>query len=118
MKPFESVGKGSKTAERLAGQADLGESPLQVLGEAAEMGVAAKTGMASPSIVQSASNRLGRVQVPEPVRNEIGRLLLSRNPADFTKLREALNQLNDAQRQQLVQSGVIGGQSSGYFLDR
>ena len=118
MKPFESVGKGSKTAERLAGQADLGESPLQVLGEAAEMGVAAKTGMASPGILQSASNRLGQVQVPEPVRNEIGRLLLSRDPADFTKLREALNQLNDAQRQQLVQSGLIGGQSGGYFLDR
>jgi len=43
---------------------------------------------------------------------------LSRDPADFTKLREALNQLNDAQRQQLVQSGLIGGQSGGYFLDR
>jgi len=83
-----------------------------------EMGVAAKTGMASPGILQSASNRLGQVQVPEPVRNEIGRLLLSRDPADFTKLREALNQLNDAQRQQLVQSGLIGGQSGGYFLDR
>ena len=117
MKPFESVGKGTKTAERLAGMADLSESPLQTLGTAAEVGIAAKTGMASPGMLQSASNRLGQVQVPEPVRNEIGRLLLSRDPADFTKLREALNQLNAAQRQQVMQSGVLGSQSGKYFLD-
>ena len=117
MKPFESVGRGSQTARRLAAQDELGVAPMQMAQNAAELGIAAKTGSVGGGLWQGLANGFGRMQVPEPVRNEIGKLLLSRDPADFSRLKDALMQLNASQRQQIMQSGVVGGQGTNYFLD-
>ena len=114
LRPFESVGRGSKTAQRQAGMADIDVAPLSV---ATETAVAAKTGAVSPGMVQQLVARLGQVQVPEPVRDEIGRILLSRNPADFDRLRQVMAQLNATQRRQVVASGLLGGQAEKWFLD-
>lgn len=114
LKPFESVGRGSQTARRQAGMADVDVSPLAT---AVEVGAAAKTGMVTPNVVQQFVNQLGRVRVPEPVRNEIGRILLSRDPADFDRLRQVMQQLNATQRRMVVSSGLLGGQAGQYFLD-
>lgn len=114
LKPFESVGRGSQTARRQAGMQDIDVSPLSV---ATEAGIAAKTGAVSPGVVQQLVARLGRVQVPEPVRDEIGRILLSRDPADFDRLRQVMAQLNATQRRQIVASGLLGGQAEKWFLD-
>lgn len=114
LKPFESAGRGSQTARRQAGMADIDVAPLSV---ATETAVAAKTGAVSPGMVQQLVARLGQVQVPEPVRDEIGRILLSRNPADFDRLRQVMAQLNATQRRQVVASGLLGGQAEKWFLD-
>lgn len=102
MKGLESVGRGSQTAPRLAGMVDMDISPLLSTQQAVTGAVTA-----SPtSFLAGVNGLLGRVQTPEPVRDQIGQLLLSRNPNDVRALGGLLDQIN-AQRAR--NSSLIGG---------
>ena len=112
LKRFESIGRGSKTASMLAGQADLDVAPLtQTVGA-----VAAGNPM---GIVTAAANLARQVQTPEAVRNEIGKILLSRDPTQLSQLAEIIKQLNASRSRAAGAAGFgagqIGGMAPSYF---
>jgi hypothetical protein len=111
LKALESTGRGSASAARLAGQADLDVAPLaQAAGS-----VASGNPMA---IVTSAVNLARQTQTPEAVRNEIGRILLSRDPQQLTQLAEIVRKMNESRARAAGVagrgSGQIGGMIPGY----
>ena len=112
MKKFESIGQGSQTAARLAGTADLDIAPL---GQAV---AAASTG--SPTgIIAAATNLARQTQTPEAVRNEIGKILLSRDPRQLQQLSEIIRQLNASRARAAGAAGFgagqVGGMAPSYF---
>jgi hypothetical protein len=112
MKKFESIGQGSQTAARLAGTADLDIAPLS------QAVAAASTG--SPTgIIAAATNLARQTQTPEAVRNEIGKILLSRDPRQLSQLAEIIKQLNASRSRAAGAAGFgagqIGGMAPSYF---
>ena len=112
MKKFESIGQGSQTAARLAGTADLDIAPLS------QAVAAASTG--SPTgIIAAATNLARQTQTPEAVRNEIGKILLSRDPTQLSQLAEIIKQLNASRSRAAGAAGFgagqIGGMAPSYF---
>jgi hypothetical protein len=102
LKRLESAGRGSKTAGILAGQGDLDIAPLAQTAGAAASG--------SPmAIVTAATNLARQTQTPEAVRNEIGRILLSRDPQQLTQLAEIVRKLNESR----ARAAGLGGRGSG-----
>ena len=112
LKRFESIGRGSKTASMLAGQADLDVAPLAQTAGA----VAAGNPM---GIVTAAANLARQVQTPEAVRNEIGKILLSRDPTQLSQLAEIIKQLNASRSRAAGAAGFgagqVGGMAPSYF---
>lgn len=112
LKRFESAGRGSKTAAMLAGGADLNVAPLaQAAGSVAS---------GSPvGIVTAAANLARQTQTPEAVRNEIGKILLSRDPTQLSQLAEIIKQLNASRSRAAGAAGFgagqIGGMAPSYF---
>ena len=112
LKRFESAGRGSKTAAMLAGGADLDVAPLaQAAGSVAS---------GSPvGIVTAAANLARQTQTPEAVRNEIGKILLSRDPKQLQQLSEIIKQLNASRARAAGAAGFgagqIGGMAPSYF---
>jgi len=102
LKGLESVGRGSQTAARLAGTADLEVAPL------AQTAMAASTGNV-PGIVAAATNLMNQTRTPEAVRNEIGRILLSRDPQQLAQLSEVIRRLNESR----ARAAAIGGRPAG-----
>lgn len=102
LKGLESAGRGSQTAARLAGTADLEIAPL---GQAA---MAASSGNV-PGIMTAATNLMNQTRTPEAVRNEIGRILLSRDPRQLDQLAEVIRKLNESR----AAAAAIGGRPSG-----
>ena len=103
LKGMESAGRGSQTAARLAGAADLDVAPLM-------QGVqAAGTGNV-PAMVSAGSSLMSKVQTPEPVRNEIGRILLSREQQKLLDLSETMRKLNASRAAAAGYGGYTGGQ--------
>jgi len=102
LKKLESAGRGSQTAARLAGTADLEVAPL---GQAA---MAASAGNV-PGIVAAATNLMNQTRTPEAVRNEIGRILLSRDPQQLAQLSEVIRKLNESRGR----AAAIGGRPAG-----
>jgi len=103
LKGMESAGRGSQTAARLAGAADLDVAPLM-------QGVqAAGTGNV-PAMVSAGSSLMNKVQTPEPVRNEIGRILLSREQQKLLDLNETMKRLNASRAAAAGYGGFTGGQ--------
>ena len=101
LKALESTGRGSASAARLAGAADLDIAPLAQVAGAAASG--------SPSaIVTSAVNFARQTQTPEAVRNEIGKILLSRDPQQLAQLAEIVRKLNESR----ARAAGIGGRGS------
>jgi len=101
LKALESTGRGSASAARLAGAADLDIAPLAQVAGAAASG--------SPSaIVTSAVNFARQTQTPEAVRNEIGKILLSRDPQQLSQLAEIIRKLNESR----ARAAGIGGRGS------
>jgi hypothetical protein len=89
LKKMESAGRGSQTAARLAGESDLAVGPLTQTAGAVASG--------SPAgIITAATNLARQTQTPEAVRNEIGRILLSRDPQQLTQLAEIVRILNES----------------------
>jgi hypothetical protein len=112
LKGLESIGRGSQTAARLAGTADLDIAPL---GQAV---AAASTG--SPTgIIAAATNLANQTRTPEAVRNEIGRILLSRDPQQLQKLEEVIRRVNESRSRAAGVAGFGAGQAgvigSGLF---
>jgi len=106
LKQLEAAGRGSQTAARLAGTADLEIAPL---GQAA---AAAATG--SPTgIIAAATNLANQTRTPESVRNEIGRILLSRDPQELRKLEEIVRQVNASRSRAAGAAGLVSGQVGG-----
>ncbi len=107
-KEIQSVGRGSATAGREARVEDVG---LETLKDTANLAAAAKT-MDVGSLVNMLSNTMKRTSVPEPVRDEIGRILMSRaTSADEVKiLRNVIDRMKKEQEAQGITSGIIGSQ--------
>ena len=102
LKALESTGRGSASAARLAGQADLDVAPVVQAAGAAASG--------NPSaIVTTAVNLARQTQTPEAVRNEIGKILLSRDPQQLTQLAEIVRKLNESR----ARAAGVAGRSSG-----
>lgn len=101
MKNLESVGRGSQTAARQYGAGDLDVSPLKTI-------AAASSG--SPSaIIQSVADNWNRVKTPEPVRDEIGRILLSRDPQQLQMMRGLFSDINQSQARNAARVGAFSG---------
>ena len=107
LKPLESVGRGSQTASRLMAAGDLDVSPLT---SAAATATAAKTGNI-PGMIAGGMNFMRSVQTPEPTRDRMGALLLSRDPNDLRALGPLLQQINQRRAQAAAQLGLLGGQT-------
>jgi hypothetical protein len=110
LKALESTGRGSASAARLAGQADLDVAPLAQAAGAAASG--------NPmAIVTSAVNLARQTQTPEAVRNEIGRILLSRDPQQLTQLADIVKKLNESRARAAGVAGRGAGQIGGMLPD-
>jgi hypothetical protein len=110
LKALESTGRGSASAARLAGQADLDVAPLAQAAGAAASG--------NPmAIVTSAVNLARQTQTPEAVRNEIGRILLSRDPQQLTQLADIVRKLNESRARAAGVAGRGAGQIGGMLPD-
>jgi len=110
LKRMESAGRGSQTAARLAGEADLDVAPL---GQA----VSAVSAGNPLAIVTAATNLARQVKTPEAVRNEIGRILLSRDPRQLEQLSEVIRQLNRSRSRAAGVSGFGSGQIGSMISD-
>ena len=110
LKALESTGRGSQSAARLAGQADLDVAPLAQAAGAAASG--------SPmAIVTAATNLARQTQTPEAVRNEIGRILLSRDPQQLNQLADIVKKLNESRARAAGVAGRGAGQIGGMLPD-
>lgn len=107
-KEIQSVGRGSGTAGREARMEDVGAETLK---DTVNVAAAAKT-MDIGSLLNMLSNNMARTSVPEPVRNEIGRILMSRaTSADEVRtLRSVIDRMKREQDAQAMRSGIIGSQ--------
>jgi hypothetical protein len=107
-KEIQSVGRGSGTAGREARMEDVGAETLK---DTVNIAAAAKT-MDVGSLLNMLSNNMARTSVPEPVRNEIGRILMSRATSgdDVRILRNVIDKMKKEQEAQAMTSGIIGSQ--------
>ncbi len=107
-KQLESVGRGTQTARRKAGMEDQGVAMLQDLGALTAASKTADLG----TLLNLIQGGMTRTIVPEPVRNEIGRILTSRAQSgdELRMLRETIAELERKQRGQAATSGLIGTQ--------
>ena len=105
LKGLESAGRGAQTAARAAGMVDLDAAPAVM-----QAGQAVATGNV-PGMMTSASNLFGQVKTPEAVRNQMGRILLSRDQQKLLDLSESLRRLNEARSRAAGTGGYIGGQT-------
>jgi hypothetical protein len=106
LRPMEAAGRGSQTAARQAGMADLDVSPITNA-----VGVAGAAGMNIPgsSMLNALAPLVGRVSTPEPVRDEIGRILLSRDQQELLNMSNTIRAINEARRRQAQAAGRAGG---------
>lgn len=113
MKALEAVGRGSQTAQRQFAAGDLDvpavTDMMQVMSGAGGM----------PGVLSTLSRQWNRVQTPEPVRDAMGRLLLSQGP----QARNALMEVDSAARAVAAQRarnanalGVGSGQATNALL--
>jgi hypothetical protein len=110
LKKFEATGQGSQTAARLAGEADLDIAPLA-------QAVTAGSSGNPMAIVTAATNLARQAKTPEAVRNEIGRILLSRDPQQLQQLSEIIRRLNLSRARAAGVSGFGAGQIGGMISD-
>lgn len=107
LKLLEQVGRGSQTASRQARMDDEGAAFLR---DAVDIGSAAK---GNPMGVLSAVRNLyGRTVMPEPVRDQIGQMLLQRGPQAQGLLGDLSRYVDDAQARRAAaaaRSGLLGG---------
>jgi hypothetical protein len=110
LKQLEAAGRGSQTAARLAGEEDLDIAPLS-------QAASALTSGNPSSIITTATNLARQAKTPESVRNEIGRILLSRDPRQLEQLSEVIRQLNRSRARAAGVSGFGAGQIGSMISD-
>lgn len=106
LKKFESLGRGSQTARREAGAED---QTMGVAADALGLGVAAKTG-AWPALLSGVNKYSSRLGTPEPVRDSIGSILLSKNTDEELK---AIIAAQKAMRERAAFGSALSGQGAG-----
>lgn len=107
-KEIQSVGRGSGTAGREARMEDVN---IENLKDTVNMAAAAKT-MDIGSLINMLSGSMTRTALPEPVRNEIGKILMSKATSgdEIRLLRNAIEKMKREQQVQSSTSGLIGSQ--------
>ena len=110
LKQLEAAGRGSQTFARQAGEADLDVAPVvQTASALASLNPAA--------IVTSAANLARQTQTPEAVRNQIGKILLSRDPQQLAQLAEIIRKLNESRARAAGVAGRGSAQIGGMLSD-
>lgn len=109
LKGLESAGRGSQTAARAAGLADLDVAPMMQAGQAVAAGNV-------PGMITSAGNVFGRIGTPETVRNQIGNILLSREQQKLLDLSDTMRKMNEARARAAGTGGYIAGQTGGLAI--
>jgi hypothetical protein len=105
MRVMEShIGGGAQTAGRLANADDLG---IEAIKEAAAGAASAKAGDV-PGAMSWIAKLVKRTELPEPIRNEMGRILLLKGPEARAKLMQMVGILDLIARQQAKQAGTTG----------
>jgi hypothetical protein len=105
MTGIESVGRGSQTAARQYGAGDI---DVPAIDEALSLGMAVQHGNV-PAFLTGAASAWNRVKTPEPVRDEIGRILLSRDRGGLLDMQTLLDEINRARARQASSLGIAGG---------
>lgn len=108
LKRLESVGRGSQTASRAAGLGDLDTAAINEAGNAARSAV---TGNVS-GLVNSAAQAWNKASTPEPVRDEIGRLLTAKGEhgaKNLAEIRSIVEQVLEERTQRATQAGAFSG---------
>jgi len=108
LRPMEAAGRGSQTAARQAGMADIDVSPVT---GAVNVASAAGAGIPGGALINAVAPMVGRVTTPEPVRNEIGRILLSRDQQELLNLSNTIRAINESRARQAQALGRVGGQA-------
>lgn len=101
LKAIESVGRGSQTAARLQAADDLDISPLAQAAQQAARGDVMGT-------VASLRNTPFRVLTPEPVRNALGEILLSRGPQGVNRLRDLQDAMREVEAARAASNALYG----------
>lgn len=104
LKGLESAGRGSQTAARLAGMEDIGLPAAMAAGQAVSTGNV-------PGMAAAATNIFNRMGTPEPVRAEMGRLLLSREQQRLIDLGDQIRKMNEARARAAGYGGYTAGQA-------
>lgn len=117
LKRLDTLGQGSKTAQRefAAGDLDAGMAT-----EIASAAAAAKTG-SIPGFLAAGSNLWNRVKTPESVRDEMGRQLLLKKPEAQVQLGALSQTIDDINRRNASVSNATGsmiGSNIGRDLSR
>jgi hypothetical protein len=102
LKGFESAGRGSQTAARLAGMSDLDIAPAMAAGQSVASGNV-------PGMITSAANLASSVRTPEPVRNQMGQILLSRDQQRLNDLMMELRRQGEERSRAAGLGGFTGG---------
>lgn len=115
LKGLEGVGRGSQTASRMYGAGDLDMAPLV---ETAGLASSAASGNAT-GILTGAANLWNRVKTPEAVRDNMGRILLSKGQegaANIQTLQGLLARINAESAALAERSGALYGYGAGGLL--
>lgn len=102
LKGLESAGRGSQTAARLAGMTDLDIAPAMAAGQSVVSGNV-------PGMITSAVGLANRISTPEPVRNQMGHILLSRDQQRLNDLMMELRRQGEARSRAAGLGGFTGG---------
>lgn len=109
LKGLEGVGRNSATAGREARIEDMNQG---VLNSAAELAANVKGGGLGSAALSFGKSLMGRLGTPEAVRDEIGRILMSKGPEAETLLKQMqqiIQQMNEGRRQSAAIQSVLGG---------
>jgi hypothetical protein len=102
LKQLETVGRGSQTAARMYGAGDLDMPAIQAAGQM----VGNASAMNVPGVLQSGANLWNRVKLPEPARDQMGQILLSRNRQGLLDLEDTMRQVEESRRRQAASYGI------------
>lgn len=111
LKGLESVGRGSQTAAR---QYAAGDLDMPAVRDVASAVTSAATGNA-PGFLSSAMSAWNRVQTPEPVRDQMGRILLGKG--GLLGLRDTLEEVAQSRARNAGLLGMGTGTWAGGLLN-
>lgn len=107
LRRLQRVGQGSQTARREAGMEDFN---LGALSDVAAAAGAVKSGSFT-GMLDAARKAYNRVATPEPVRDEVGRILMSSGQAgqhELTDLQRIIREITERNARQQAITGVMG----------